>query len=185
MKPLTMFLACLLSFTSSAQQKVNKHHMYVSAGTGSLHTWGTDLAFTGLAALFNGDAQTKSTPVFTAGYQYSLSAKFRAGTELVHNQFKSAFVGKEKLSFTSILLRADYTWFQKKSWRCYSGISLGCLFVSDSESPDDGNTTENNPVFTGHVYAFSCDYSFGPVALFLNLGAGASGFVNTGISIGF
>jgi hypothetical protein len=188
MKSMIIFLLCLTAQpVLRGQEKPGNHHFYGSVGAGSLHTWGMDLALSGLGALFtNSSVETESTPIYTVGYQYSLSPKFRIGTELIHHRIAAGSVDPpDRLSFTNIFVRTDYTWVQKRKWRWSSGLSGGCVFMRGKNFLRDEGTTENQAAFTGHLYLLSCDYSFDRVAVFLNLGAGASGFVNTGISVGF
>lgn len=190
MKSFIIFLVCLTLHPSlPAQEKIRKHHVYVSAGAGSLHAWGVDIAFSALAAIFGSSStvQTRATPIFTAGYQYNLSRKFRIGPEVVHHQFNTEPEDrKNDLFFTSVLVRTDYTWFENKKWRFYSGVSAGCLFITDRGLFDDGTgVSETNVIFDGHVYLVGCEYSIGRTAVFLNAGGGAAGLVNAGITIGF
>jgi hypothetical protein len=182
-----LLLSLSVGLQLPAQKFQGKHEVYTSIGAGTLYRSGTWLGIYSLAAFFNVERKlhVQSAPVFSAGYLYNVSGKIQIGAEWIQDRFKTVSGDViNNFSFTSILLRSDFTWKKAGQWRFSSGIAGGVLFADPGILFDDSSPRRSNH-FSVHLYLINCDYSVGQFAVFLNTGIGASGFINSGLKFGF
>jgi len=186
----------LFSFSVlQAQEKERRHD--ISLGYGIVNTdevigIGASV-FTTIITLSNANqTNMKWSGLYNLGYKYRFGKMFPVGIAVGYEQLSSDWTDKdqvvmatEKGQFYTVMIRGSIRYINKRVFQMYSGLSVGYTFVNYVLTEDDGTKNESSSNhFNGQINLIGLRVGT-MVGGFLELGFGAKGIVNLGLSCQF
>jgi len=186
----------LFSFSVIQAQEKEKRHD-ISAGYGIVNTdevlGVTTSIFTSIITLAHANrTNMKWSGLYNLGYKYRFGKMFPVGIAVGYEQMSAdltdndqVVLATEKGQLITVMLRGSIRYVNKRVFQMYSGLSVGYTFANYVVTEDDGTKSESsNNHFNGQVNLIGLRVGT-VVGGFLELGFGAKGIINFGLSCQF
>ena len=168
-----------------------KHELYTTAGIGTvpLIVKSFNQYSFGVSGLFSYGYEEETPkdhilPVFTLGYQYRLSKRFKIGVEIVYDKFQ-LYNKENSYRYISFMGRCSYKLRESKRFILSTAISAGITNEHSIETEQGVKVEKNNMIPGLHFYILEVDYKLKNFIITYNTGLGMSGLINLGIKYRF
>lgn len=191
-----LVLLFLFSFSVLRAQEKERHHD-ISLGYGIVNTdeviGVTTSVFTTILTLAHANRTNMNwSGLYNLGYKYRFGKMFPVGIAIGYEQMSDdltdhdqVILAREKGQFITVMLRGSIRYVNKRVFQMYSGLSVGYTLANFTVTETDGTKSESRANhFNGQVNLIGLRVGT-MVGGFLELGFGAKGIVNFGLSCQF